>query len=30
MLALTSSLGFGPPETVDDGVVRVSLDLAAG
>lgn len=27
MLALTSSLGFGPAETVDDGVVRVSLDL---
>jgi acetyltransferase len=27
MLALTRSLGFGPPETVDDGVVRVSLDL---
>ena len=27
MLALTSSLGFGPPETVDDGVVRVNLDL---
>ncbi len=29
MLALTSSLGFGrPTETLDDGVVRVSLDLA--
>src|SRR6202022_2871453 len=27
MLALTSSLGFGPAETVDDGVVQVSLDL---
>ncbi len=27
MLALTSSLGFGPAETVEDGVVRVSLDL---
>jgi acetyltransferase len=29
MLALTSSLGFGPPATVDDGVVRVGLDLTA-
>jgi acetyltransferase len=29
MLALTSSLGFGPAGTLDDGVVRVSLDLAA-
>ncbi len=30
MLALTHSLGFGPPEAVDDGVVRVGLDLTAG
>ena len=29
MLALMHSLGFSAPETVDDGVVRVSLDLAA-
>jgi acetyltransferase len=29
MLALTKSLGFGPPETADVGVVRVSLDLSA-
>jgi acetyltransferase len=29
MLALTGSLGFGPPEAADDGVVRVSLDLTA-
>ncbi len=28
MLALTSSLGFRPAETVEDGVVRMSLDLA--
>jgi acetyltransferase len=28
MLALTGSLGFSAPETVEDGVVRVSLDLA--
>ncbi len=27
MLRLTSSLGFGPAGTVDDGVVRVTLDL---
>jgi acetyltransferase len=29
MLALTKSLGFGPPQTVDRGVVRVSMDLNA-
>jgi acetyltransferase len=29
MLTLTSSLGFGPPKTVDNGVVRVGLDLTA-
>ena len=29
MLALMRSLGFGPAETVDDGVVRVALDLTA-
>jgi acetyltransferase len=28
MLALTRSLGFSAPETVDDSVVRVTLDMA--
>jgi acetyltransferase len=27
MLALTASLGFSPPATVDDGVVKVELTL---
>jgi acetyltransferase len=27
MLRLTASLGFGPPQTVEDGVVRVGLPL---
>ena len=27
MLALTASLGFTPPATVDDGVVKVELAL---
>jgi acetyltransferase len=30
MLALTAALGFGPPETVEDDVVKVSMDLAKG
>jgi acetyltransferase len=30
MLALTTSLGFTPPVTVDNDVVRVELDLKAG
>ncbi len=30
MLALMQSLGFSPPETVDDRVVRVTLELSLG
>jgi acetyltransferase len=30
MLALTASLGFGPPVTVEDDIVQVEMDLTEG